>query len=40
VIANSASLADGLSTTYAVSNYNIRSNLVKYFSEAQFTINI
>ena len=40
VIANSATLADGLSTTYAVSNNVIRSNLVKYFSEAQFTINI
>ena len=40
VIANSATLADGLSTTYAVSNNIIRSNLVKYFSEAQFTINI
>jgi thiamine biosynthesis lipoprotein len=39
VIANSATLADGLSTTYAVSNKIIRENLVKSFSEVQFIIN-
>jgi thiamine biosynthesis lipoprotein ApbE len=39
VIANSATLADGLSTTYAVSNNIVRNNLVKHFSEAQFIIN-
>jgi len=39
VIAKSATLADGLSTTYAVSNKIVRNNLIKYFSDAQFIIN-
>ena len=39
VIAKSATLADGLSTTYAVSNKNVRNNLIKHFSDAQFIIN-
>jgi len=39
VIAKSATLADGLSTTYAVSNNIVRKNLVKYFSKAKFIIN-
>ena len=39
VIANSATLADGLSTTYAVSSKIVREKLVKYFSDAQFIIN-
>ena len=39
VIAKSATLADGLSTTYAVSNKIVRNNLIKHFSDAQFIIN-
>ena len=39
VIANSATLADGLSTTYAISSKIVREQLIKYFSDAKFIIN-
>ena len=39
VIAKTATLADALSTTYAVSNNLIRSELIKNFTEVQFIIN-
>jgi FAD:protein FMN transferase len=38
VIAKNATLADGLSTTYAVSDERTRKTLIKEFSEAQFII--
>ena len=40
VIAKSATLADGISTTYAVSNKAVRKNLIKHFSDAKFIIDL
>jgi len=39
VIAKTATLADGLSTTFAVSNNLIRNELIKNFTKVQFIIN-
>ena len=39
VIAKNATLADGLSTSYAVSDKSIRKTLIKEFPDAQFIIN-